>query len=130
MPLSAPTVHPRLLDLAARFYPQTITVQRVSTVRDDYGQEVETWTDLVGHIDLEARVVTNGPGTGAGGWSGEIYANTGVYDIEGLTISLRGFYPAIDTVDRVVYNGNIYPIQAVEVDAEGVTTRLRTRKVS
>jgi hypothetical protein len=130
MPLPLPTVHPRLLDTIARYYPHTVTVQRdTGSGRDDYGAPVEDWQNLAGHTGIAARVVSNGPGTGAGGWSGEIYAPDGTYDVDGRTMSLRGHFPGITEMDRVVWDGFVYEIQAVESDAEGVTTRLRARKV-
>lgn len=130
MPLALPTVHPKLLDTIARYYPQTITIQRNNgTTRDAYGAPVEDWQDLTGHAGIAARVVSNGPGTGAGGWSGEIYAPDGVYDVDGRTMSLRGHYLTVTELDRVIWDGDVYEIQAAESDAEGATTRLRTRKV-
>lgn len=131
MPLAGTAlVHPRLVSSIGRFYPHTITIQRVGYgARDQYGSRVETWGDLTGHIDIPARVVSNGPGTGAGGWSGEIYAPTGSYDVDGRTMALQGYYPDISEIDRVAWAGLTYEIQAVESDAEAATTRLRTRKV-
>ena len=131
MPLAQPTVSPKLLGTIARYYPDTITVQRVTIgAPDAWGSPDHTWDDLAGHIDITARVVSNGPGTGAGGWSGEMYAPTGDFDVDGRTMALAGYYPGIAPTDRVVHDGEIYNIQAVETDAEQVTTRLRCRKVS
>lgn len=129
MPLPLPTVHPGLLDAAARIYPQTVTIERKSVgARDEYGSPSETWAPI--HTDVPARVVSNGPGTGAGGWSGEIYAPDGTYDVDGRTMSLQGNYADVTEVDRVIYDDKPYEIQSVETDAEGVATRLRTRKVT
>lgn len=131
MPLAGrPTVSPKLLPAMKRYYPHTVTVQRKTLgVPDAWGSPADTWDDLAGHVDIPARVVTNGPGTGAGGWSGEIYAPTGDYDVDGRTAALAGYYPDITELDRMVYGGQVYDIQAVELDAESVTTRIRARKV-
>lgn len=131
MPLPIPTVHPGLVTSAKRYYPQRITVERKTRgARDEYGSPTETWAPIdVSHVDIPARVVSNGPGTGAGGWSGEIYAPGGTYDVDGRTMSLMGHYPNITEMDRVLWNDDIYNIQAAESDAQGVTTRLRTRRV-
>lgn len=129
MPLAMPTAHPGLLRSIRRHYPQRVTIQRRTTTRDEWGSEVESWTDLPGHISIPARVVSNGPGTGAGGWSGEVYAPNGTYDVDGRTMSLLGHFPTVTEMDRAVWDGGTYDIQAVESDAESVATRLRTRKV-
>jgi hypothetical protein len=130
MPLAQPTVSPKLLASIARYYPHTVTVQRLTAgARDEYGASAENWADLAGHSDIKARVVSNGPGTGAGGWSGEVWAPNGQYDVDGRTMSLHGYYPQITEKDRVIWDGLTYDIQAVESDAEGVTTRLRAKKV-
>ena len=130
MPLALPTVSPKLLDAISRYYPHEVTVQRLTIgVRDEYGAPAETWANLADHVDIAARVVSNGPGTGAGGWSGEVWAPNGQYDVDGRTMSLHGHYPDNTEKDRVVWAGLTYDIQAVESDAEGVTTRLRTKKV-
>lgn len=131
MPLAGHNVvHPRLLDYCPWLYPQRVTIQRDSGgSRDVYGAPVEVWTDLAGHVDIPARVVSNGPGTGAGGWSGEIQTGEGDYDVDGRTMSLKGYFPGITELDRVIWDGAVYDIQAVESDAQSATTRLRTRKV-
>ena len=130
MPLAIPWISPKLLDSIAGYYPQTVTIQRVTLgTADEYGVQDETWDDLAGHIDIAARVISNGPGTGAGGWSGEVQAPNGTYAIEGLTMALRGYYPNIVPEDRVVYNSTVYDILAAESDASGITTRLRVREV-
>lgn len=130
MPLPLPTVHPRLLPTIARFYPQRLTiVENVATDQNSFGSPVEDWQPVAGMVDIPARVVTNGPGTGAGGWSGEIYAPDGTYDVEGHTAALMGYFPGILKTMKMIWDGETHEIQAVEHDAEGVTTRLRTRRV-
>jgi hypothetical protein len=131
MPLGGvPIVHPGLLTHVDWLFPQTVTIQRnAGSTRDAYGSPIEDWDDLTGHVNIPARVVSNGPGTGAGGWSGMQYAPDGEFDVDGRTMSLRGYYPTITELDRVVVDGEIHEIQAAESDAQSAMTRLRTRKV-
>lgn len=128
MALPLPTVHPRLLDTMWRFFPHRVDILRRESTLDEYGQEVDDWQALL--TDLPARVVTNGPGTGAGGWSGEVNAPTGTYDVDGRTAVLAGYYPNITTAMEMQLGNEVYQIEAIEHDAEHVTTRLRSRLVS
>lgn len=107
-------VSPRLVASlsGAGHFPQTVTIQRASRVRDAYGEPVETWGTLAGHAALSAAIAPAG-GT-------EIASATGIYADASATILLAGEYAAIATGDRAVDgSGRVWDILAIEIGPHG-----------
>lgn len=112
-------VSPRLVASlsGAGHFPQTVTIERATVTRDDYGQPTSTWATLAGHAAIDAQIAPAG-GT-------EIASATGVYTDASATITLAGEYPSIRRADRVTDDsGRSWDILAIDIGPHGGWTRL------
>lgn len=112
-------LHPALMTELVRtgHEPQTVTIERATITRDDYGQPTRTWATLAGHAAIDAQVAPAG-GT-------EIASATGVYTDASATITLAGEYPSIRRADRVTDDsGRSWDILAIDIGPHGGWTRL------
>lgn len=116
-------VHPDLLArLQPTHYPSLCTIQQASETPDSYGELVETWANLAGHVDLPCRIA---PATM--GRSNEVRSQAQLYQVQSFTIALAGYYPAIIEKMRAVVAGQAYDIDVVRPDGQGATMALDAR---
>ena len=124
--MTVPIVHPRFLDVVGvGFFPSLATIQVKSVTLDDYGQEVETWANVVGMVDVACA---KAPPQGLRGAIEQQRASYTTTD-QIWEVLLQGAYPTITTRHRAVVDGATYDIDAVETDQTGTVTRLRVRTV-
>lgn len=118
----ATLIHPRMLDRLGRFFPLLATVQQKTTMQDQFGQPVETWSDLARHVAIPcARAPLSAT---------ERQALQMTVTEQVWTVVLRGHYPLITAAHRLVIDGQPYDILAAESDQTRTLTRLRVRRVS
>ena len=116
-------VHPEMLArLQPNHYPSLCTIQAASEAADSYGELVETWANLAGHVDLPCRI---GPSTI--GRSNEVRGQSQLYQVQSFTVALAGYYPAIIEKMRAVVGGQAYDIDVVRPDGQGKTMALDVR---
>ena len=104
------------------YFPSLCTIQTNEGVEDEHGQIVDSWEDLVDHVDIPCA---HGPTKGV-----EVKQPDQTYVISNYTLSLRGYYPTITEVMQAVVDDVAYEILLPQSDSHGVTTRILTRKVT
>ena len=115
-------VHPSLAArLSPHFFASTGTVQ-VAGITNTAGNPVESWSNLVGHVDLACAV--SPVSATERRTDGHTYAESTHRAL------LAGPYPAIAAAHRFVSGGVTYDILGAETDSQGATTRMHLRVVS
>ena len=76
-----------------------ITIERVTTARDEYGDPIETWTDLI-TIDAEKREPRGR----------EFFAAGTVAEVNTVFVCRHMDVPSLTTQDRISYDGKDYDI--------------------
>ncbi|HQZ91165.1 MAG TPA: head-tail adaptor protein [Thermomicrobiales bacterium] len=115
-------VDPRLTAslTTAGHYPQSVTVQRATRIRDAYGEPAETWVAISGMSGIAAAVAPTG-GT-------EVVTATGAFSDATDTILLPGEYPTITADDRVTdVAGRVWDILTIDIGPFGEWTNLACR---
>jgi hypothetical protein len=133
MTLARPLVHPRLMEhVEVTLCPSVATIQRYTvTGRDEYGDPQHEWEDLEDHVDLPCmKAAVTGAGISTGATSGEVRAETGVYDVDARTVVIPRYLPDITDAHRAVIDGETWDIVDVAHDSQSAMTRLRVRAVS
>ena len=103
-------IHPRMMRmLTPRFYPSVVTFQERTSSQDDYGQPVETWTNVSGLVELPCRFAPTG---GSEPRSREQIVTVGTH-----RIALTAVYP-VATAMRAVIGNVSYNILTVETDGQ------------
>ena len=111
-------MHPRLLSTLGRLYPSLCTVQTNTPVQDTYGQPIEAWAALAGHVDLPCAIR---PAPVAGG---EVRRPDQTIVTAPYHVALPGYYSTITEAMRLTSGGRTYNILRVEHDQMRQTTRL------
>jgi hypothetical protein len=106
----------RMLDMLARFYPSTCTIQTATETPDGANQPIMSWANLAGHVDIPCAV-----GRPRGGERKTVHQ---AYSVATHTIALGGYYPAITEKMRAVVGGVNYDILLPENDGQGASTQL------
>ena len=124
-------VHPRMLatdfsDLSD-FFSSLCTIQEGASADNAYGEEVLTWRDKAGHIDLPCTIA---PVELQIRDKGEKKKEYGTYVVASHHVTIAGDYPLIQEKMRAVVNGTAYDILLVEWDSQSETTRLACRLVT
>ena len=111
-------IHGRLFASLGNFFPDVCTIQEKPNpgTQDAAGQEVESWSDLVGHEAIPCRVSPSG-GTEQRSANQIIARSTHV-------ILLGGAYPAITARMRAVVKEQLYDILLPQIDGNEAMTRL------
>ncbi|MFP5369275.1 MAG: head-tail adaptor protein [Actinomycetes bacterium] len=117
--MTVPVIHPRLTRMLGAFFPSQVRVQAKTATQDAYGQEQETWADVI--ATGGARSQLTGEEREAAGYT----ATDRVWHV-----ALQGAYPQITTRHRAKVDGEIHDIDAVEIDQTANVTRLRVRQVT
>jgi len=113
----ADLINPRLFTSLPEFvYPARCTIQAATETPGPTGQMVPTWADLVGHVNIPARV---SPATGS-----ERKAQNQIYTTATHVIALAGYYPAITSKHRAVVSGQVYDILLPQKDGNDLVTEL------
>ena len=116
-------IHPRLqASLAARFYPSEATIQAQAAGQDPWGQPSGAWSAVSGLSDLACRIWPTG--------SSEPRADDQTVTIATHRAAFNAYYPAITTAMRLVCDGEVYNIVAVEHDSEHEHTALNLEIVT
>lgn len=117
-------VHPGLLaKLAPNHYAGTVTIQQNTPTNDSAGQEIPSWANLSGHVDLSCRKAPREQ------FSREARSQAQIYAVHVWEIAIAGYYPTITEEMRAVVDGINYDIELVQLDGNRKTTRLQARKV-
>ena len=116
MASSSPLIHPSLLARLWRFYPSTVTIQQYTAVQNTYGEEVKTWANLAGHIDLDCSKAA------AGGR--EVKRPDGTIAVSPWRIAIAGIYASITPKMHAVLGGVTFDILDVQHDSQSKTTYL------
>ena len=103
------------------FYAHTCTIQEATMAYDTFGEEVPTWSDVVGLVDLACTIAP------AGG--NEVKAPDGTYVVASHAISIMGdHFTSITEKMRVVVDGiTTLDILLVTQDSQQETTHLDCR---
>lgn len=112
----SPLTHTDLLKKLSNFYPDTCTIQQNGPTRDAHGQEIESWSNFAGHVDLNCRIAPSG--------GREFRRQNQTYLMSTHKIALKGNYPNINEKMRAVVNGVNYDILQVDHDGQDVSTNL------
>lgn len=115
--------HPYLLHEIADLFPESVTIQEKSVVRDAYGAEMVTWADIPGLEDLPAAVE---PVRQA---SGEEDRAPRRVTVNEFTVAIAGHYPAIRAVHRLRLWERTFEIVAAIPAPFRVYTHLVVREV-
>lgn len=103
------------------FFPSRANIQESNETIDDLGQAVIGWTTFLSKIPCRIAPATTG--------TGEQRQENYTYTELGFTILLAGYYPTIKPQMRVVSNGQVYDIDAVQSDGNMTMTRLTGRQI-
>ena len=120
--MTVPIIHPQMLSRLPGFFAAQVTIQGKSVVRDGYGQEIETWTDVSGWEEIKAA---KAPLTANERQALRYTATDRVWHL-----LLAGAYPEITTSHRAAADTEVFDIDAVETDQTGSVTRLRVRQIT
>ena len=120
--MTVPIIHSRMLSRLPGFFAAQVTIQGKSVVRDGYGQEIETWTDVSGWQGIRAA---KAPLTANERQALRYTATDRVWHL-----LLAGAYPEITTSHRAVIGTDVFDIDAAETDQSGSVTRLRVRQIT
>jgi hypothetical protein len=127
-------VHPRLMLSVERItHNSTVTFQAKTLGEPSAsGARLPVWTDVdEDHTDLPCMIApVTGAGASTGATSGEVRADTGVYDVDARTVSILRHLPDITEKHRAVIDDVNWQIVDVAWDSQHTQTRLRVRKVS
>lgn len=99
-------------------FPQRITIEESTATVNTFGETVRTWTPLVNHGGLAARLAPGVSGSGTGAQTQELRRADGTTITEPYRIGLSVYCPAITTAHRVTVSGVVYDIVTVEHDAQ------------
>jgi len=113
-------MHPLQLSRLSRFYPVTVTIQQYTATQNAVGEEVKTWANVAGHVDLPCVIAT--PGMGSSG--NESKRPDGTVSIWPRRIAIAAIYANITTKMRAVLGGVNYDILAVHHDSHSNMTSL------
>jgi hypothetical protein len=116
-----PLIHPSMMARLHEFYPTTVTIQEPTEVQGPYGDIDLVWANKIGYVDLDCRL------SPAGGK--ELKRPDQTYVVASHIISIAGYYPGIDEIDRAVIAAQNYDILMVESDGQGDSTRLAVEVV-
>lgn len=120
--MAVPLVSPRFATMHGAFFPSRCTIEVKTIVEDPYGQEVETFADAPGLVDIPcAKAPLSAMERQAAGYT----ATDRVW-----TVLLIGAFPQTTTRHRATVDGETFDIDAVETDQTGSLTRLRVRQVT
>lgn len=114
-------VHPGLLARLQQtgHFPATCTIQAPAETQDSYGAVVQTWANVSGLVDLPCRLAPEIQRSGEFNPQGQTWGR------QTFRLVLAGHYPTITAKMRVVMDDeSIYNITMVQLDGQGVTTRL------
>jgi head-tail adaptor len=101
----------------ARFYAFTVTIQQYTAVANSYGEEVKTWANVAGLVDLDCTI---GPVRGR-----EVKRPDGIVAVSPWRVALTSQETSIVPKMRAVAsNGLTYDILAVEHDSHAHQTSL------
>lgn len=115
-PNSSPIMHPSLLARMDHFYNSTVTIQEYTAAQNTYGEEVETWANVAGLIDMQcSRAAVGGD---------EVKRPDGTIAISPWRIAISEYQASIVPKMRAVLGGANYDILAVHHDSKGNTTSL------
>lgn len=107
----------KIWDRLARFYATTVTIQQYTATQNTYGEEVKTWSNVPGLVNLRASIA---PVNGR-----EVKRPDGIVAVSPWRIALGSQHTNIIPKMRAVgSNGMIYDILAVEHDSHGHQTSL------
>jgi SPP1 family predicted phage head-tail adaptor len=115
-------VHPALLArVRPGFYPSLCTVQELTAVQDEYGEEIQSYVDVPNHVDIACRIAPRS--------SREQREAQQVYAEATHHVALGGHYPAILPAMRVLVDGLAYAIEGPpQHDGNQQMTRLYVRE--
>lgn len=116
-----PLIHPELKKRIPEQYPDECTIQQREEGTNDFGEPVDEWVDLEGHVDISALKASTG--------GREIKKEDQTYTIAEYHISLKGYYPDIEENMRAVVNGINHSILLVEHASRNDRTRLAVEVV-
>jgi hypothetical protein len=105
-------------------FVKSCTIQEFSSTQDESGEPIETWSDLVGHVNLSCSV-----SRGNGSVTGEKIVSNATYTFNPLKVMLFDSYPTITTLHRAVIDSTIYNIVDVFRDSLGYSTVLQVVSV-
>jgi len=116
-------LHPDLLTSLWRFYPSSCTIQQATVDLNSFGEEVLTFEDLAGHVDIPCAV---SPLSG-----GEVRGVELISEISGFRVALEGYFPSIVPKMRAVIDGGVvFDIRHAEADSHHRTTYLTCEVVA
>jgi len=115
-------IHPRFFEHLHALFPDRITFQRRSaTTQDPYGEPVDTWSDILGYVNLPCA---QAPLSAEERQALQMTVSERVW-----TILIPRYLPDITSADRAVLGGVAYDIISVESDQTHTLTRVRLREV-
>ena len=119
--------HPHLVHHLVDFFPQRVTIQEPTITRNSTEEEVKTWANKAGLVDLPCAVASAGMATAAG--ARETRAVMMSFAVRLFKILIGGYHTAILPTMRAVIDGVNYDILGVEHDTQAVMTRLNVERV-
>lgn len=100
----------------------TCTIQQSTPAQDSYGEPIDSWANLTGHVSLPCRL---GPSGGR-----EIERDIGIISYSTHVIQFGSKYASITTKMRAVVDGVNYDIERVFHDSRNETTQLWLKVVA
>ena len=118
--------HPQMIHHLVDFFPQRVTIQEATITRNSTEEEVKTWANKAGLIDLPCTVASAFKrATGAR----EARAVMMSFVVKLFRVLIRGYHTTIVSTMRAVIDGVNYDILGVEHDTQAVMTRLNVERV-